>query len=141
VLGRPIGGKTGTSQDFRSAWFFGFTPDMVVGVFVGFDDNRSLGEHETGAVAAVPIFINFMQEALKGTPVRDFKAPPTAKFAMVNGIREAFQPGTEPRGDQPLVTQQVALTPGDEAPPPGPPRPPVQAVPPPRPVDELKGLF
>ena len=53
----------------------GYSPDLVVGVFVGFDDNRSLGENETGAVDAVPIFVDFMQQALKGTPVVDFKAP------------------------------------------------------------------
>jgi penicillin-binding protein 1A len=96
VIGRPIGGKTGTTNDFRSAWFVGFSPDIVVGVFVGFDDNRSLGSGETGAVAAVPIFIDFMQSALKDTPVRDFRAPVDAKFGMVNGTREAFRPGTEP---------------------------------------------
>ena len=96
VLGRPIGGKTGTTNDFRSAWFVGFSPDIVVGVFVGFDDNRSLGNNETGAVAAVPIFIDFMQSVLKDTPVHDFHVPPDAKFGMVNGNREAFRPGTEP---------------------------------------------
>jgi penicillin-binding protein 1A len=99
VLGRPIGGKTGTTNEFRSAWFVGFSPDMVVGVFVGFDDNRSLGNNETGAVAAVPIFIDFMQGALKGEPVHDFKEPENAHFAYVNGVREAFQPGTEPHND------------------------------------------
>ena len=96
-LGRPVGGKTGTTNDFRSAWFVGFTPDIVVGVFVGFDDNRSLGDNETGAVDAVPIFVDFMQTALKDTPVHDFKPPADAKFAMVHGIREAFKPGTEPK--------------------------------------------
>jgi penicillin-binding protein 1A len=98
--GRPMGGKTGTTNEYRSAWFMGFTPDMVVGTFVGFDDNRSLGHGETGAQAAVPIFIDFMQQALKGQPIGpDFKAPDNAHFALVNGIREAFQPGTEPKDD------------------------------------------
>jgi penicillin-binding protein 1A len=97
VLGRPVGGKTGTTNDYRSAWFMGFTPQVVVGVFVGFDDNRSLGRGETGSRAAVPIFIDFMQEAIKGYPPDDFKAPSNAKFAMVRGIREAFRPGTEPK--------------------------------------------
>lgn len=97
VLGRPVGGKTGTTNDYRSAWFMGFSPKLVVGVFVGFDDNRSLGEGETGAVAAVPIFVEFMQSALKSEPTDDFQAPKDAKFAMVRGIREAFRPGTEPR--------------------------------------------
>jgi penicillin-binding protein 1A len=96
-LGRAVGGKTGTTNDYRSAWFMGFSPKLVVGVFVGFDDNRSLGHGETGAVAAVPIFIQFMQDALKSEPADDFVAPKDAKFAMVRGIREAFRPGTEPR--------------------------------------------
>ena len=147
VLGRPIGGKTGTTNDFRSAWFMGFSPQIVVGVFVGFDDNRSLGKGETGAVAAVPIFIEFMQEALKGLPPLEFKAPPNAKFAMVGPNREAFRPGTEPRprpvpadiagpGDQPF-----AITP---LPPPplGPvAAPPPKATRPPKPPDALSGIY
>jgi penicillin-binding protein 1A len=97
VIGRPVGGKTGTTNDYRSAWFVGFSPKLVVGAYVGFDDNRSLGEGETGAVDAVPIFTAFMQEALKGYPPDDFVPPKNAKFAMVRGIREAFRPGTEPK--------------------------------------------
>lgn len=98
VLGRPVAGKTGTTNDYRSAWFVGFTPDLVVGVFVGFDDNRSLGAGEAGAVTAVPIFVSFMQEALRNTPARPFRKPKQAKYIMVGGIEEAFRPGTEPRG-------------------------------------------
>ncbi|MEI9963584.1 MAG: penicillin-binding transpeptidase domain-containing protein [Caulobacteraceae bacterium] len=97
ILGANVGGKTGTTNDYRSAWFVGFTPKMVAGVFVGFDDNRSLGENETGAVAALPIFIEFMQEAMKGQPQGDFRPPKDAKFSVVNGQREAFRNGTEPR--------------------------------------------
>jgi penicillin-binding protein 1A len=96
-LGKPVGGKTGTTNDYRSAWFMGFSPQLVVGVYIGFDDNRSLGNGETGSVAAVPIFVEFMQEALKDAPAEEFVAPKNAKFAMVRGIREAFRPGTEPR--------------------------------------------
>ena len=96
-LGFPIAGKTGTTNDYRSAWFIGYTPQMVVGVFVGFDDNRTLGPGETGAQAAVPIFIDFMQVAAKRLPKSDFKAPRNARFVMINGIREAFRPGTEPQ--------------------------------------------
>ncbi len=146
ILGRPVGGKTGTTNDFRSAWFVGFTPDIVVGVFVGFDDNRSLGNNETGAVDAVPIFIDFMQSALKDTPVRDFKAPADAKFAMVNGEREAFRPGTEPRpapvapsGGTPGAV--IAPSGGAEAPP---GEPPAAAGPPPAPKkapSDLNGLY
>ncbi|WP_304177190.1 penicillin-binding protein 1A, partial [Phenylobacterium aquaticum] len=97
VLGRPVGGKTGTTNEYRSAWFVGFTPQIVAGVFVGYDDNRSLGEGETGTVDAAPIFTEFMQSATKDLPKSDFKAPKNAKFAMVRGIREAFRPGTEPK--------------------------------------------
>ncbi|MCF8505522.1 MAG: penicillin-binding protein 1A [Caulobacter sp.] len=98
VLGRPVAGKTGTTNEYRSAWFVGFTPQVVVGVFVGFDDNRSLGEGEVGGASALPVFINFMTEAIKGVPVEAFTPPKAAKFAVVGGQREAFRPGTEPKG-------------------------------------------
>ena len=147
ILGRPIGGKTGTTNDFRSAWFVGFSPDIVVGVFVGFDDNRSLGTNETGAVAAVPIFIDFMQSALKDTPVRDFQVPSDARFGIVNGQREAFRPGTEPtrptgpaNGGPPGAVLGPRGAP--QPPPPGQPAagaPP--AVPPKRAPADLNGLY
>jgi penicillin-binding protein 1A len=144
ILGRPIGGKTGTTNDFRSAWFVGFSPDIVVGVFVGFDDNRSLGDKETGAVDAVPIFIDFMQQALKDTPVRDFQPPKDAKIVLVNGYPEAFRPGTEPKpraltapeeglpiiaGAGPIVSAIGPIAAG--APPPPPKKPPA----------DLNGLY
>ncbi len=110
VLGRPVGGKTGTTNEYRSAWFVGFTPQIVAGVFIGFDDNRPLGFGETGTTAATPIFTAFMQEAVKGVPETDFQAPENAKYATVRGIREAFRPGTEPRAP----TQSV--TPGSSGP-------------------------
>ena len=146
VLGRPIGGKTGTTNDFRSAWFMGFSPQIVVGVFVGFDDNRSLGKGETGAVAALPVFIEFMQEALKSYPVMDFHAPPGTKFAQIGPNREAFRPGTEPHAQ--ALAQAGA--PRISAPPvaglPVPPLPP--AADRPRPVqtpkpatEDSKGLY
>lgn len=94
-LGRWVGGKTGTTNEYRSAWFVGFTTDIVVGVFVGFDDNRSLGRGETGTSAAVPIFGEFMESALKKRPARPFVRPRNAVFRTVNGIEEAFRPGTE----------------------------------------------
>ncbi|NEX92573.1 penicillin-binding protein 1A [Caulobacter sp. 17J65-9] len=97
VLGRPVAGKTGTTNEYRSAWFVGYTPDLVVGVFIGFDDNRSLGEGEAGAVTAVPVFVNFMTDAMKGKPIQEFPKPKDAKFVMVRGIEEAFRPGTEPK--------------------------------------------
>ncbi len=143
--GRPIGGKTGTTNEYRSAWFMGITPDLIVGTFVGFDDNRSLGEKETGAVAAVPIFIDFMQQATKGTPIGpNFKVPDNVRFALVNGISEAFQPGTEPAQD-PLngltspLPPATTLIPTENAV----TLPTAMAAPAPRPKggDDLKGLF
>ncbi len=123
-LGFPVGGKTGTTNDFRSAWFMGFDTDMVVGVFVGFDDNRSLGEHETGAVAALPIWIDFMANVHKDKPKKDFPKPRGAVFASVRGIEEAFRPGTEPKyqdtmdetnGPKPYL--DIMTNDNDEAPP------------------------
>ncbi|HZZ88770.1 MAG TPA: penicillin-binding transpeptidase domain-containing protein, partial [Caulobacteraceae bacterium] len=149
----PVGGKTGTTNDFRSAWFIGFTPQIVVGTFVGFDDNRSLGHGETGAVAAVPIFIEFMKEALKGMQKLDFTAPPDTVFAQVGPNKEAFQPGTEPSARvaptggggghaEPVTPFNPAGAPPIGGYQPGPP----QALPPPKPKppqkpSELNGLF
>ncbi len=147
TLGTNIGGKTGTTNEYRSAWFVGFSPEMVVGVFVGFDDNRSLGEKETGAVSAVPIFIEFMQQALKIRPAGEFRPPPTdAKFLLVNGNREAFRNGTEPRsaapkaaGPQPYASAFGPPAPG--APMPAPTPPPPAATPPPKPPTDVSGLY
>lgn len=106
-LGRWVGGKTGTTNEYRSAWFVGFTTDMVVGVFIGFDDNRSLGSGEAGASTAVPVFIDFMQKALRERPARPFVKPKNAVFRTIGGIEEAFRPGTERR---------VVETPREEGP-------------------------
>jgi penicillin-binding protein 1A len=143
VIGRPIGGKTGTTNDFRSAWFVGFSPDIVVGVFVGFDDNRSLGNNETGAVDAVPIFIDFMQNALKDTPVHDFRAPPDAKFGIVNGNREVFRPGTEPTRPRPVPggPPSSAITPNSGAEGPANGQPAAGAPPAKRTPSDLNGLY
>ncbi|ESQ76480.1 penicillin-binding protein 1A [Asticcacaulis sp. YBE204] len=97
VLGRPVGGKTGTTNEYRSAWFVGFTPDLVVGVFVGYDDNRSLGDSETGGSSALPIFVDFMATANKGKPVKEFRKPKDAVYVSIRGHEEAFRPGTEPK--------------------------------------------
>jgi penicillin-binding protein 1A len=146
VLGRPTGGKTGTTSEFRSAWFVGFTPHLVVGTYIGFDDNRSLGNGETGARAAVPIFIDFMTQANKSFAPDDFKPPANAKYAMVRGIREAFRPGTEPRvadvvvdtagGAQPYnKVFQNGLTGAPNA------ASAVQPATPPKKPDEVNGLY
>ena len=71
-LGRPAAGKTGTTNDYRDAWFFGFTPNLATGVYVGYDDHRSLGDRETGARAALPIWLGYMKGAVEGYPLRMF---------------------------------------------------------------------
>jgi penicillin-binding protein 1A len=76
VLGRPVAGKTGTTNDFADAAFVGFTPSLTAGVWVGYDDHRSLGNKEEGARVALPIWIDFMGEVLKGQPIEDFPHSP-----------------------------------------------------------------
>ncbi len=108
-LERPVAGKTGTTNEARNAWFIGFTPGLVAGVWVGFDNNDPLGPRETGGRAAIPIWLGFMSETFKGKPVRDFAAPASIVFALVdpktgklttpdneNAVNEPFIAGTEP---------------------------------------------
>ena len=76
ALGRPIAGKTGTSSDYSDAWFIGYTPSLLTGVWVGFDDKTSLGKNETGSRAALPIWNSFMAQALKNIPFETFTPPP-----------------------------------------------------------------
>lgn len=84
ALNRPCAGKTGTTNDVRDAWFIGFTPKLVAGVWLGYDDLSPLGRHETGGVAAAPVWLDFMEHALEGAPVQPFKAPDGVVFAKVN---------------------------------------------------------
>jgi len=76
AVGKPIAGKTGTTNDFRDAWFVGGTPDLVAGVFIGYDDPDSLGDDETGGHIAAPVFRDFMITALKDVPPTAFRPPP-----------------------------------------------------------------
>ena len=80
-LKRAIAGKTGTSQDFNDAWFVGFTPDLVTAVWIGFDDNTSLGEKETGGTISAPIWHDYMAAALKSRPSLAFRMPDGLKMA------------------------------------------------------------
>ncbi|MCS6913148.1 MAG: PBP1A family penicillin-binding protein [Myxococcales bacterium] len=80
ALGRPVAGKTGTSNDFRDAWFIGFTPDLLCGVWVGRDDFKSIGPDATGGQTALPLWLDFMQRAHPPGPVRDFPIPPGIYF-------------------------------------------------------------
>jgi len=108
-LKRPVAGKTGTTNDLRDAWFMGYTPDLVTGVWVGYDDSQEMGKGETGSRAASPIWLNFMQEVLADAPVKDFQAPKGVVFAKIDGetghlagryskksVFQAFKEGTEP---------------------------------------------
>ncbi|MEK6691876.1 MAG: PBP1A family penicillin-binding protein [Nitrospirota bacterium] len=76
ALGRPVAGKTGTTNDYIDAWFIGYTPRLVTGVWVGFDNRQSLGKQETGARAASPIWVKFMDRVMKDRAVEDFSIPP-----------------------------------------------------------------
>jgi penicillin-binding protein 1A len=113
ALGRPAAGKTGTTNDYLDAWFMGFTPYVVTGVWVGYDAQKPIGNNETGARAALPIWLDYMKEAVKNSPELDFPVPPGVVFASIHpqtgkpvppnasyAIKEAFIDGTEPK-DQP----------------------------------------
>ncbi|MGN6670332.1 MAG: penicillin-binding transpeptidase domain-containing protein, partial [Candidatus Nucleicultricaceae bacterium] len=84
VLNTPIAGKTGTSNEYRDAWFFAYTPNLVAGVYIGFDAPKSLGKHESGTRAASPILLDFMENALKLYPRVPFKTPSGVKLVQVN---------------------------------------------------------
>jgi penicillin-binding protein 1A len=84
TLKTTIAGKTGTTNDTKDTWFIGFTPDLVVGVFVGFDEPRSLGKHESGAMVAQPIFNDIMKEALVNEIDKPFKMPAGIKLVKVD---------------------------------------------------------
>ena len=109
AVGRPLAGKTGTTNDERDAWFVGFSPDLAVGVFVGYDNPRPMGRGATGGHVAAPIFRDFMTMALAGTPAIPFRVPPGLNMYRIDAktglkarpgdekvIMEAFKPGTAP---------------------------------------------
>ena len=90
ALKRPAAGKTGTTNDLRDAWFMGYTPDLVTGVWVGYDDSREMGKGETGSRAASPIWLDFMQGVLAEKPVKDFQIPKGVVFAKIDGENRSF---------------------------------------------------
>jgi penicillin-binding protein 1A len=121
VLGRPLGGKTGTTNKFSDAWFIGFSPSLTTGVWVGYDDNAiSLGNKETGAQAALPIWIELMKAALEGVPVEDFpNVVPLSKLALTRQVK-VDTPDTAPTEDE-AVEKPPAKTPPPVKPPEKPP--------------------
>ena len=116
-LKRPAAGKTGTSNNLRDAWFIGYTPSLVTGVWVGYDDQKAMGTGETGSRAASPIWLYFMSDALKDRPVVDFEVPEGVVFAKIDAktgllantysektVFQAFKQGTEPKKYSPRST-------------------------------------
>ncbi len=109
AVGKPIAGKTGTTNNEKDAWFIGYSPDLAVGVFIGYDTPRSMGRGGTGGQVAAPVFTEFMKEALADEPSIEFRAPRGIEFKTINrktgmlatpgapdSILEAFKPGTKP---------------------------------------------
>ena len=119
VLDRPVAGKTGTSNDYKDAWFIGFTPELAVGVYVGYDKPRNMGSAATGGGVAVPIFTAFMAKALEGKPPTQFSMPSGMTQVWIDpvsgvkanageaAILEAFKPGTGPN----LITSVIGVNP------------------------------
>jgi penicillin-binding protein 1A len=143
-LGRPLAGKTGTTNESRDAWFIGFSPDLLAGAWIGYDSHESLGNKETGARAALPIWMAFMEKALAGRPPVDFPVPPGVTYVSIdpaNGlraapggasVREVFVAGTEPQEYAPMPEVEPVVPAGDVPPPadglPPPPSPPVMGA-------------
>ena len=124
---RTLAGKSGTSNDNFDTWFIGFSPDLVVGVFVGFDTPQTLGPRDTGSVVAAPIFRDFMMEALKDRPDIPFRIPEgvrmvrvdaktgkPAKVGTKDAIWEAFRKETDIHAQTPVVGQDVVMKPEEE---------------------------
>lgn len=112
-IGKPLAGKTGTTNDSMDTWFVGFSPDLAVGVFIGYDTPQDMGKRETGSSVGVPVFRDFMAAALEDKPAIQFRVPPGVRLVRVqagsgelaqpgdrNVILEAFRPGTEPQAGE-----------------------------------------
>jgi len=110
ALKRPAAGKTGTTNNLWDSWFVGYTPELVTGVWVGYDDRKPMGRGETGSRAASPIWLYFMSDVLKGRPIVDFQVPEGVVFAKIDAetgllaspystktVFQAFMEGTEPK--------------------------------------------
>ncbi len=121
ILGKPVAGKTGTSNDERDAWFIGYTPNLAVGVYVGYDNPKPMGKKRTGGELAAPIVADFMKLALKGQAAIPFHVPRAIELIPINAINgkrsifgqegtilEAFKPGDEPPENTRLIGQTAA---------------------------------
>ena len=123
AVGKTLGAKSGTSNDSNDAWFIGFSPDLVAGVWVGFDDPKTLGPNDTGGVVSAPIFRDFMMEALKETPNIPFRVPDSVRLVRVNAttgkpakpgdpnvIMEAFRSETDFNQQTKIVGQDITIS-------------------------------
>jgi penicillin-binding protein 1A len=121
VVGKPVAGKTGTSNDERDAWFIGYTPDLAVGVYIGYDNPKPMGKKRTGGELAAPIVADFMQLALKDKAAVPFRVPRAIELIPINAtngrrsifgeegtILEAFKPGDEPPETQRTIGQTAS---------------------------------
>jgi penicillin-binding protein 1A len=133
AVGKPLAGKTGTTNDYKDAWFVGFAPDLAVGVFIGFDQPKRMGRDATGGGVAAPVFRDFMKLALADKPAVPFRIPPGIQLIRINrktgfraaagdpnAILEAFKPGTQPpsyyEAPAPVVEQGSGFFGGRAAP-------------------------
>jgi len=127
VVGKPIAGKTGTTNQAKDAWFVGFTPDLVVGAFVGYDNPRPMGDQTTGGVVAAPIVRDFFLDALKDKPAVPFRQPAGIKLVRIDrhtgarasaddpeSIVEAFKPNTDPPDTSAVAEGNMPMTQGDQ---------------------------
>jgi penicillin-binding protein 1A len=131
AVGKPLAGKTGTTNDAKDVWFVGFSPDLAVGVYLGFDKPQTLGNSATAGQYAAPVFRDFMQMALKDKPATPFRVPPGLKLIRISastGMRagsgegagtllEAFKPGTAPPDTYTVIggeAMQAGITPEAE---------------------------
>jgi len=106
-IGRPAGGKTGTTQDFTDAWFIGFTPQITAGVWVGFDDKQiSLGKRETGAQSALPIWMEFVEHGMAGMPALDFTNVVTLEQQATEHHVNVDVPDTAPEDEAPSLPKE-----------------------------------
>ncbi|HKC49359.1 MAG TPA: PBP1A family penicillin-binding protein [Myxococcota bacterium] len=124
ALGRPVAGKTGTTNDLRDAWFIGYTPELAAGVWIGYDAARNLGKNETGGRTAAPVFLEYMKKALEQRPVQEFSVPEGVVFARVdratgllapsgdeNAIFMPFREGAAPTEVSPTQNGDAAARP------------------------------
>ncbi|WP_208987570.1 penicillin-binding protein 1A [Roseibium marinum] len=122
AVGRPVAGKTGTTNDEKDAWFMGFTPDLAVGVFVGYDNPKPMGRGATGGQVAAPIFTDFVKKALSNKPPVEFRVPKGLQLIPINrrtgmrtaagtpgSILEAFKPGMAPPDSYSVIGFQETM--------------------------------